>query len=87
MKESWGSSCHGAGRKLSRKQAKKTAQGRSLFREFQAKGIWIRSDAMGTVAEEIPEAYKDVASVVDVVNGAGIARTVARLEPLAVIKG
>src|SRR5262249_52028803 len=78
MKESWGSSCHGAGRKLSRKQAKKAARGRALFREFQERGIWIRSDAMATVAEEIPEAYKDVASVVEVVNGAGLARTVAR---------
>ncbi len=87
MSETFGSCCHGAGRRLSRAKAKKLASGRSIFRELQDKGIWVRSDSKRTVAEEIPEAYKDVADVVEVIVGAGIARKVARLEPLAVVKG
>lgn len=87
MTETWGSSCHGAGRKLSRSAAKKRARGRPIFRELQDQGIWVRSDSKTTVAEEIPEAYKDVADVVDVIDGAGIARKVAKLVPLAVVKG
>lgn len=87
MKETWGSSCHGAGRKLSRKAATQRSHGRAIFRELQDRGIWVRSDSKRTVAEEIPEAYKDVAEVVDVIHGAGIAHKVARLEPVAVIKG
>lgn len=87
MTESWGSSCHGAGRKLSRKAASNAARGRPLFRELQAQGIWVRSDSKLTLAEEIPEAYKDAAEVVDVIDGAGLARKVARLEPMVVVKG
>jgi tRNA-splicing ligase RtcB len=87
MKETFGSSCHGAGRKLSRAAAKKQARGRPIFEELQDRGIWVRSESKGTVAEEIPEAYKDVASVVDVMDGAGIALKVAKLVPLAVVKG
>jgi tRNA-splicing ligase RtcB len=87
MQETFGSSCHGAGRRLSRAAAKQSARGRSIFRELEARGIWVRGDSPATVAEEIPEAYKDVADVVDVIHGAGLARKVAKLVPLAVVKG
>ncbi len=87
MRESFGSSCHGAGRRLSRHAAQRAARGRSIFRELEERGIYVRSESRRTVAEEIPEAYKDVADVVEVLAAAGIARKVARLEPLAVIKG
>lgn len=87
MRETFGSSCHGAGRKLSRKAAKKAARGRPIFRELQARGVFVRSDRKSTVAEEMPEAYKDVAEVIEVMHQSGIARKVARLIPLAVVKG
>jgi tRNA-splicing ligase RtcB len=87
MRETFGSSCHGAGRVMSRHEAKKRARGRPIWRELQDKGIWVRSDSLGTLAEEMSEAYKDVADVVEVVHGAGIARKVARLVPMAVVKG
>jgi tRNA-splicing ligase RtcB len=87
MKETFGSSCHGAGRRLSRRAAKKAARGRPIFRELQDRGIWVRSDSKATVAEEISEAYKDVADVVDVMDRSGVATKVAKLVPLAVIKG
>jgi tRNA-splicing ligase RtcB (3'-phosphate/5'-hydroxy nucleic acid ligase) len=85
--QSWASCCHGAGRRLSRQQAKRESQGRPVLRELRDRGIWVRSDAKSTLFEEIPEAYKDVADVVDVVVGAGLGTRVARLEPLVVIKG
>jgi tRNA-splicing ligase RtcB len=85
--ESFGSTCHGAGRKMSRHAAKKAARGRPIVREMEDRGIFVRADGYATLAEEIPEAYKDVAEVVDVVDRAGISRKVARLVPLAVIKG
>lgn len=87
MQESFGSSCHGAGRRMSRKAARRLTRGRPIFQELEARGIWLRSDARGAVGEEVSEAYKDVSDVVDVIHGAGLARKVARLEPLAVIKG
>lgn len=87
MDQTWGSSCHGAGRVMSRSAAKKSAQGRQLYRELADRGIYVRSDSMATVAEEIPEAYKDVADVIETVCGAGIAKKVAKLVPMAVIKG
>ena len=85
--ETFGSTCHGAGRRMSRRQAKKTVRGRNLKREFQEMGIEVRASSFATVAEEIPEAYKDVAEVVDVVHRAGIGRKVAKLKPLGVLKG
>ncbi len=85
--ETFGSTCHGAGRRMSRAAAKKLARGRSVVREMEDQGIFVRADGYATIAEEIPEAYKDVADVVDVVHRAGISRKVARLVPLAVIKG
>jgi tRNA-splicing ligase RtcB (3'-phosphate/5'-hydroxy nucleic acid ligase) len=87
MAETFGSSCHGAGRRMSRAQAKKSARGRPIFREMEERGIFVRSDSAATVAEEISEAYKDVADVIDVMHGSGIARKVAKLVPLAVVKG
>ena len=87
MRETFGSSCHGAGRHLSRTAAKKAAAGRPIFKELRQKGIYVQSDSKGTVLEEIPEAYKDVSDVVDVMDAAGIALKVAKLVPLAVVKG
>lgn len=87
MKETFGSTCHGAGRVMSRHQAMKKAKGRSIFRELEDKGIYIRGAGKRTVSEEIPEAYKDVATVVDVVHRAGIGKKVAKLVPMGVIKG
>ena len=85
--ESFGSACHGAGRRLSRGEAKRRARGRSVVDELAAKGVVVMAAGMATVAEEMPEAYKDVSEVVDVVHRAGLAHRVARLEPLGVIKG
>lgn len=85
--ETFGSTCHGAGRMMSRKQAKRTAKGRSIVREMEDKGILIRASSRATVDEEIPEAYKDVKDVVEVVHRAGIAKMVAQLKPMGVLKG
>ena len=87
FEETFGSTCHGAGRVLSRHAAKKLARGHNIEAELAARGILIRAAGRATVAEEISEAYKDVAEVVQVVAAAGIGRIVARLRPLAVIKG
>jgi tRNA-splicing ligase RtcB len=87
MAETFGSSCHGAGRTMSRTKAKKTVWGSDLRDELETQGIRVRAGSMAGLAEEAPLAYKDVDRVVDVVHGAGIGHKVARLEPLAVIKG
>ncbi len=87
MAETFGSTCHGAGRLLSRQKAKKRARGRSIAGELEQQGVIVRGASLGTLAEEIPEAYKDVDDVVEVVHAAGIARKVVRLKPLGVIKG
>ena len=86
-RETFGSTCHGAGRRLSRRQAKKQARGRRLLDELEREGVVVMAAGMATVAEEMPEAYKDVSAVVDVVEGAGISRKVAQLKPIGVIKG
>jgi tRNA-splicing ligase RtcB len=85
--ETFGSTCHGAGRRMSRRQAKRSARSRDLREEFDTLGIEVRASSFSTVAEEIPDAYKDVAEVVDVVDRAGIGRKVARLKPMGVLKG
>ena len=85
--ETFGSTCHGAGRVMSRTQAKKASRGRSIEREMAAKGIIIMATGKGTLSEEMPEAYKDLDQVVDVVHRAGISRKVARLRALGCIKG
>jgi len=85
--ETFGSTCHGAGRMMSRKQAKKTARGRRIVDELEERGILIRAASRATVDEEISEAYKDVKNVVEVVDRAGIGKMVAQLRPLGVLKG
>jgi len=87
MTQTFGSTCHGAGRVLSRHAAKKLVRGRNPVAELARQGILVRATGRATVAEEIPEAYKDVAEVVGVVAQAGLGRIVARLKPLAVVKG
>jgi tRNA-splicing ligase RtcB len=87
MRETFGSSAHGAGRKMSRRRAKKAAKGRNLRREMEDKGILVRAASRATVDEEMSEAYKDAAEVVETTHGAGIGRKVARLRPLIVVKG
>ncbi|MFC1598065.1 RtcB family protein [Patescibacteria group bacterium] len=87
MKESFGSTCHGAGRTMSRHKAKKQFVGKQLKEELKDQGILIQTGSMRGVAEEAPLAYKDVEDVVEVVHQAKIAKKVARLRPLIVIKG
>ncbi len=87
MEETFGSTCHGAGRTLSRKQAIKAAKGRAIHRELEDKGIYVQSRGRTTLKEEMPEAYKDISLVVEAVHMAGLAKKVARLRPLGVIKG
>jgi tRNA-splicing ligase RtcB len=87
MERTFGSTCHGAGRTMSRTRAKKLIWGSDLKDELEASGIKVRAGSMPGLAEEAPIAYKDVDRVVDVVHGAGIAKKVARLVPIAVIKG
>jgi len=87
MEECFASTCHGAGRVLSRKAAMKSEKADTILKRLEDRGIKVMAETMGTVREEIPEAYKDVSRVVDVVEKAGISRKVARLRPLAVIKG
>jgi len=86
-RDTFGSTCHGAGRRMSRAEAKRKARGRSLLREMEARGVEVMAAGMATVAEEMPEAYKDVAEVVAVVHEAGISTRVAQLKPIGVIKG
>lgn len=87
MEQSFGSSCHGAGRILSRNMAVKRAKGRGIAQELEEKGIIVQSRGKRTLKEEMPEAYKDVSQVVEVVHQAGLAKKVARLRPLGVVKG
>ncbi len=87
MQRSFGSSCHGAGRVMSRSKAKHSVRGEELKRELEQDGIHVRAGSMAGLAEEAPEAYKNVDLVIEAVSGAKIARKVARLRPVAVIKG
>ncbi len=87
MHRTFGSCCHGAGRVLSRSEAKRQVHGESLRNELGKAGIVVRAGSMAGLAEEAPQAYKDVDRVVQVVEAAGLAHIVARLEPVAVIKG
>jgi len=87
FRETFGSACHGAGRVLSRHQARKAAKGRAIVRELEDQGIIVKGASSATLVEEIPDAYKDVNDVVNVVHGAGIAKKVVRLKPIGVIKG
>lgn len=87
MKETFGSTCHGAGRVMSRHQAIKAAKGRSIAKELENRGIIVKGASRETLVEEIPDAYKDINEVVEVVHHAGISLKVAKLVPMGVIKG
>jgi tRNA-splicing ligase RtcB len=87
MRETFGSTCHGAGRRMSRTAAVKAARGRRIDAELAAAGVVARATGRDALAEEMPEAYKDVREVVDVVHRFGISTRVARLRPIGVIKG
>jgi tRNA-splicing ligase RtcB len=87
MRETFGSSCHGAGRLMSRAQAMREARGRDVFAELAAIGVTVRAQSRAGVAEEMPESYKDVADVVEVLEAARVTQKVARLKPFLVIKG
>jgi tRNA-splicing ligase RtcB len=87
MERTFGSTCHGAGRVMSRTAARKRGKGRNLIREMDDRGVLVMATGRSTVAEEMPEAYKDVTEVVDVMDGAGISHKVARLRPVGVVKG
>jgi tRNA-splicing ligase RtcB len=87
MQQSFGSTCHGAGRLMSRSVARREIRGDEVQKELRQRGIVVRAGSLPGLAEEAPRAYKDVDRVVNVVTAAGIARKVARLEPVAVIKG
>jgi tRNA-splicing ligase RtcB len=87
MAQTFGSSCHGAGRMLSRTAAKKRVRGAEVREQLSAQGIHVRAGSLPGLAEEAPFAYKPVEQVVEVVERAGIARISARLEPLLVVKG
>jgi tRNA-splicing ligase RtcB len=87
MKETFGSTCHGAGRVMSRTKALDRTRGRSISKELADKGIYVLSASNEVLREEVPEAYKDIDMVVDAVHKAGISRKVARMRPLGVVKG
>ena len=87
MRETFGSTCHGAGRVLSRGAARKAARGRNLVGEMCERGVTALAHGRFALAEEMPEAYKDVSEVVEVMDHAGISRKVAKLRPVGVIKG
>jgi tRNA-splicing ligase RtcB len=87
MQRSFGTTCHGAGRRLSRTGARKQIHGAELRRGLEEQGIVVRSPSNKGLAEEAPFAYKDVERVVDVVERAGLARRVAQLTPIGVVKG
>ena len=87
MEETWGSTCHGAGRVMSRKAAVRQARGRNIIEALRQRGVEVKAAGRETLAEEMPEAYKDVETVVSVMHEAGITRKVARLKPIGVVKG
>lgn len=87
MKETWGSVCHGAGRLMSRSAASRMYRAGQLVSELESKGILVRSASKKGLVEEAPGAYKDVREVVDVVHNSGLARKVARMRPMCVVKG
>ncbi|MBU2495379.1 MAG: RtcB family protein [Candidatus Omnitrophica bacterium] len=87
LSETWGSTCHGAGRNLSRHEAVRRMKGRSALTELAAVGVLARAPSLSGLAEEMPEAYKNVDEVVEIVEGGGLSRRVSRMVPFAVIKG
>ena len=87
MTDTFGSACHGAGREMSRSKALRHSKGRDLFKEIQDKGIALAVKKEKTLAEEMPDAYKDVSDVVDVMSNSGISNKILRLKPVGVMKG
>ena len=87
MEQSFGTTCHGAGRRLSRTAAKKSISSKELIAQLDARGITVRVHSKNLLSEEAPQAYKDAQQVVNVVHNAGLAKLVARLRPIIVIKG
>ncbi|MCX7940720.1 MAG: RtcB family protein, partial [Endomicrobia bacterium] len=87
IEETWGSTCHGAGRVSSRSAILKSVRGEELAHQLKEKGILVKSDSWKTLAEEAPQAYKNVDEVVEICHQSGISKKVARLKPLGVIKG
>jgi tRNA-splicing ligase RtcB len=87
MRETFGSVCHGAGRLMSRTAARKGRDAREVQNRLEEQGILVRSESRDGILEEVPEAYKNVDEVIEVVHEAGLARKVARLRPMGVIKG
>ena len=87
MEQTWGTTCHGAGRMLSRRKAVALTKGRDIAEHLEKQGIFVRAEGRRTLHEEVPEAYKDVDEVVNVVDAAGLSRRVARLRPIGVVKG
>ncbi len=87
MAETFGSTCHGAGRILSRGAAKRSIRGADIIRELGSRGILVKAGSISALAEEASQAYKDVAEVIDVVHQAGISRKVAMATPIGVVKG
>ncbi len=87
MQETWGSVCHGAGRMLSRAAAARKISVSGLLDELAKAGVIVRAASQKGLVEEAPEAYKDVKEVVNIVDQAGLARKVARMKPLGVVKG
>ena len=87
MRNTFGTSCHGAGREMSRTEARRRVQGKPLKEKLEQEGVRVRAGSWSGLAEEAPEAYKNVDEVVEVVEKAGIAKRVARLKPIAVVKG
>lgn len=85
--EAFGSTCHGAGRVMSRSEAKRRWNGREIARKLEQKGIYAHPASWSVMAEESPDAYKDVSNVVDVTHGAGLSKKVAKMVPLGVVKG
>ena len=87
MQHTFGSACHGAGRKMSRGAAIRASKGRNIRQELAERGVIARARGRTGLEEEQPDAYKDVQHVVDVLHNAGITQKVAKLRPLGVIKG
>ena len=87
MQQTFGTTCHGAGRVMSRTAARKSAFAENARQRLEDQGIFVRSESRDGITEEIPEAYKDVDAVINVVHNAGLSKRVARLKPMGVIKG
>lgn len=87
MQQTFGTTCHGAGRVMSRTAARKSEHAANAKQRLEDQGIIVRSETRDGITEEIPEAYKDVDAVINVVHNAGLSKRVARLKPIGVIKG